>query len=443
MKLAFYGDDFTGSTDALGMLARAGYSARLYLKTPTADELADAATLDAVGIAGVTRSLPPDQIDAELEVALPLLAALQPTHLHYKVCSTFDSSPAIGSIGRAIESGLRVLKSRWVPLLVGIPEYGRFCAFGNLYARVGIGSDSVIYRLDHHPSMSRHPVTPAEDADLRRHLAKQTSLRCGLLDCLDLEMPIKFLLQKLESSVANGNRIVLMDFLQSHQAGALRSVLEHAATSQQPLFSVGSSAIESVLFPAESRIDGPAPLEPTDSLLVLSGSRSPVTRAQIDAAVAAGFVHYALNPACLDNQPEAEKAIAAAADFAVRSMKVGQTPIIHSDALSPAAVIAQGSEDRIGKALGNVAMRVAQSAGLQRLVIAGGDSSGHACRGMGINSLQVKSTFWHGAPLCSAHSSNPALCGMELILKGGQVGTPDFFLLSAGSNFNHPQIKVP
>ena len=40
-------------------------------------------------------------------------------------------------------------------------------AFGNLFAVV----DGVGHRLDRHPTMSRHPVTPMDEADLRRHLA--------------------------------------------------------------------------------------------------------------------------------------------------------------------------------------------------------------------------------------------------------------------------------
>jgi uncharacterized protein YgbK (DUF1537 family) len=32
LRLAFYGDDFTGSTDALEVLAFAGYRAALFLK---------------------------------------------------------------------------------------------------------------------------------------------------------------------------------------------------------------------------------------------------------------------------------------------------------------------------------------------------------------------------------------------------------------------------
>src|SRR5581483_6069178 len=102
--------------------------------------------------------------------------------IHYKTCSTFDSSPQVGSIGRVIDVGMQLLGSTCVPLLVAAPAIGRYCVFGNLFARCGADSDPI--RLDRHPSMSRHPITPMDEADLRLHLAKQTKKNIGLLDIL-------------------------------------------------------------------------------------------------------------------------------------------------------------------------------------------------------------------------------------------------------------------
>ncbi len=51
---------------------------------------------------------------------------------------------------------------------------------------MGIGSNGKIFRLDRHPSMSKHPVTPADESDLRLHLSKQTSKKTGLIDILQV-----------------------------------------------------------------------------------------------------------------------------------------------------------------------------------------------------------------------------------------------------------------
>jgi len=62
---------------------------------------------------------------------------------------------------------------------------GRYCVFGNLYAR--LGAEGEVFRLDRHPSMSRHPITPMDEADLRLHLSKQTRKKIGLLDVTQLD----------------------------------------------------------------------------------------------------------------------------------------------------------------------------------------------------------------------------------------------------------------
>ena len=54
--LAFYGDDFTGSTAVLEALAFEGLRTILYLEEPDAEMLAKAGPCRAVGLAGLSRS---------------------------------------------------------------------------------------------------------------------------------------------------------------------------------------------------------------------------------------------------------------------------------------------------------------------------------------------------------------------------------------------------
>ena len=50
----------------------------------------------------------------------------------YKVCSTFDSLPTVGSIGRAIELLHDAVPGHGsVPVLPAQPEFGRYTAFSN------------------------------------------------------------------------------------------------------------------------------------------------------------------------------------------------------------------------------------------------------------------------------------------------------------------------
>ena len=122
--LTFYGDDFTGSTDALEVLASAGISTVLFLTTPDDTHLARFPEARVVGVAGISRSQDPAWMDANLPPVFERLKAIGAPLCHYKVCSTFDSAPHVGSIGRAAELGQAVFGAKPVPVVVGAPALG-------------------------------------------------------------------------------------------------------------------------------------------------------------------------------------------------------------------------------------------------------------------------------------------------------------------------------
>ena len=152
LLLTFYGDDFTGSTDALEQLTLAGIRTALFIQPPTPTQLKKFPGLQAIGVAGKTRSLAPAAMKRELNPALLALKKLKPRHVHYKVCSTFDSSPKIGSIGCVMDMAAKIFPAPFIPLLVAAPALGRYTIFGQHFARYGIGSAGAIHRLDRHPS---------------------------------------------------------------------------------------------------------------------------------------------------------------------------------------------------------------------------------------------------------------------------------------------------
>src|SRR5690606_15872624 len=129
------GDDFTGSTDALTQFHRFGLRGVLLFDCPDRARLAHLAERhDVIGVAGVGRSLPTEQMAAEVGPVLEALQAARPRLVQYKMCSTADSSPRLGSLGRAVELGRRVFGDRPVPILAAQPEFGRYTAFGNHFA---------------------------------------------------------------------------------------------------------------------------------------------------------------------------------------------------------------------------------------------------------------------------------------------------------------------
>ena len=421
LLLAYYGDDFTGSTDALEFLTRAGIRTALFIDLPTPELLARFPGLRAVGVAGLTRSLAPEAMEAQLRPAFRALRTLGAPHVHYKVCSTFDSSPTVGSIGRAIEVGAEVFATRTVPLLVGAPALGRYCVFGNLFARVGTGG--TIHRLDRHPSMSRHPVTPADESDLRLHLARQTSKRIALLDILHVGLPFPEARAAFDALADDGAEVVLIDVLESGQLAGIGALIDARASAGGPVFSVGSSGVEMALgahWASEGRVlarnewEHPSPAEP---LLVVSGSCSPVTAGQIDWALANGFSGVPLDPGGL----RFESALREAGE----ALASGRHTLVYTSRGKSAPVAVPANE--LGSMLGRLARELLARTEVRRLVIAGGDTSSYAARALGVQAVEMIAPLAPGAPLCRAHGAGSPIDGREINLKGGQVGAADYF----------------
>ena len=189
LLLTFYGDDFTGSTDALEQLTLAGIRTMLFIKPPSPAQLAKFPGLQAIGVAGKPAHSRRMRWNANYARLCSRSKSLAPRHVHYKVCSTFDSSPTVGSIGRVIDVAAKIFPRHSFRCSSPAPSLGRYTVFGQHFARYGIGSKGAIHRLDRHPSVSKHPVTPMTEADLTVHLGRQTKKRIALFNILSVAQP--------------------------------------------------------------------------------------------------------------------------------------------------------------------------------------------------------------------------------------------------------------
>lgn len=438
LLLAFYGDDFTGSSAVMEVMAFAGLPTVLFLETPRPEQLARFAGYRAIGVAGTARSQGPDWMDRHLPPVFELLRSLAAPIAQYKVCSTFDSAPQVGSIGRAADLGIPLLGGAWQPLLVAAPDMGRYQAFGNLFAV----ADEVGYRLDRHPTMARHPVTPMDEADLGRHLARQTSRRIGLVDIVAMKRGRGD--AKLARELAGGAEIVSLDVMDDETlAEAGRLVWEHRG---ERLFAIGSQGLEAALV-AHWRGSGLLPEAPGDvraapvsRLVCVSGSVSPVTARQIAFAIENGFAAISLDATRAVDAAAWEAELGRAGERALAALGEGRDPLVFTAAgpddpavaalraaVAASAVPMEAVNGRIGAGLGCILDRVLRASGLTRAVISGGDTSGHAASALGVYALTAMAPIASGSPLCRAHSETAAHAGLEIALKGGQVGGPDFF----------------
>lgn len=444
MLLTYYGDDFTGSTDVLEALHSGGIEAVLFVTSPSSEVLTRYPHLRAFGVAGNSRTMSPAEMEEWLPNVFRSLHSHWPKIVHYKTCSTFDSSPEVGSIGRATDIGHRTFGNRLIPMVVGSPALGRYCVFGNLFARSGL--DAEPFRLDRHPSMLRHPVTPMNEADLRLHLARQTSRPVELLDVLTLDQGLNASRAKLER-IQEPGALMLFDTLTTDHLEAIGQLIcDLQESEQKPLFVVGSSGIDYALVKhwqntgiANGRTGAPligaaGQIGSVDRTIVLSGSCSPVTDRQISWALEYGFAEVAIDTRRLADQRENTDELIRVAKQVVSLLDSNQSIIVHTSRgpNDPRLLASQQNPRQIttttlGAALAQILYEVLSVRSVVRVAIAGGDTAGQFARSLGIEAVEIIGPLEPGAPLCAVHSEDKIVDGLEITFKGGQVGHDDFF----------------
>jgi uncharacterized protein YgbK (DUF1537 family) len=319
---------------------------------------------------------------------------------------------------------------------VGAPSLGRYCVFGNLFARSGL--DSPLYRLDRHPTMSRHPSTPMDEAELRVVLARQTDRPIELVDVLTLDQDPTALFNRL--SACPDGAIVLFDVLTNrHLATIGAALVELQRRESQPLLVFGSSGVDAALTNrlrelGEIRPASLSALEPVDRLLVVSGSCSPVTDRQIAHAAAAGFVDVALDAFRLLASSQPNEEIAAIANRIQTEQDQGRSVLVHTsrgardERVADLLIAGDAARPSLGTLLGRLLRETLRRSRPPRVAIAGGDTAGDIARAVGIESLEMIAAHAPGAPLCRASARDAEVDGVEFTFKGGQVGHDDYFV---------------
>jgi uncharacterized protein YgbK (DUF1537 family) len=435
--VSFYGDDFTGSSAAMEAFTWQGIKTVLFLDVPSAERLAEFSDYRCIGIAGIARSKSPAWMDAHLPAIFERLGQTGSPIVHYKVCSTFDSSPQTGSIGKAAELGAELFPGP-IPMLVGDLGMGRVQVFGHLFAQ----ASGQYYRLDRHPTMANHPSTPMQESDLARHLASQTSLPISNIDFLQLKAGDAAEIIRLNSP--DESQIYSIDLLDEETLRAAGRAIWTMGRAQK--FVIGSQGVQAALaayWRSEGLLTDPqieTSVQAVNRIAVVSGSVSPMTAAQIEHATSHGFEAIRLDLGRVSDQ----NAWNAEMDLAVRKSKSalseGRDPLVFTakGPDDPAVrqfkekfyhdrATAEAANDLIGSSLGQILDRLIIEAGLSRVVLSGGDTSSHAALRLKIDALTSVAKLAPGGPLCRAHSADPSRNGIEIAMKGGQVGSVGYF----------------
>jgi uncharacterized protein YgbK (DUF1537 family) len=408
--LGVIADDFTGATDIAGMLVKGGMRTLQTIGAPGKGVIPG--DVDAVVVALKTRSIAADEAVAQSLRALKALQEADCVRFFFKYCSTFDSTDK-GNIGPVGDALLDALKARQAIYCPAFPENGRTIFFGHLFVGDLLLSDT---------HMRHHPLTPMTDPSLVRVLARQTRHKVGLVPLEQVQAGSASLRAALDKLAVDGVRHVIVDAVADNDLGIIGE-----AVGDDPLVTGGSGVALGLpaayrrrrLLAHKSGVDALPAVD--GAAAVLAGSCSAATLGQI-----ANFkgTHLALDTdAICRGEPVGEKALAWAKD------KLSHRPILLSASDKPEAVKAlqtkygvETSSRAIERTMAALARGLVE-AGVGRLVVAGGETSGAVVSALDVTALRIGPEIDPGVPWTASVGKKPLL----LALKSGNFGTPDFF----------------
>ncbi len=412
LLLGSIADDFTGATDLANTLVKAGMRTIQLLGVPR-PELA-VPECDAIIVALKSRSNPATEAIAMSLAALDWLRAHGAQQYYFKYCSTFDSTDK-GNIGPVADAILDALGEDLTVFNPAFPTNKRTVYKGYLFVGDELLSES---------GMRHHPLTPMTDPSLVRVLQRQTAHKVGLVQYSTLIRGAPAVREALAALRREGVRHVVLDSITDEhlltlgEACAEMKVVTGGSGMAMglPANFVRKGALKAGQRRALPSVKGPA--------AVLSGSCSVATQGQVEDMRRRGFDAFRIDPLAIAGGRDIG---AEALDWAAQ--KLGDKPIlIYSTAAPDAVGTAQqklGRENAgalVEETLGKIA-RGLVAAGVRRLVVAGGETSGAVVSALGVQGLHIGAEIDPGVPWTFS-IGEPALA---LALKSGNFGTPDFF----------------
>jgi uncharacterized protein YgbK (DUF1537 family) len=415
LALGCIADDYTGASDLANTLTRQGLRTVQTIGVPSDDlKLPE---VDAVVVSLKSRSIEAGEAVARSRDAEKWLRSRGAGHVLFKICSTFDSTDA-GNIGPVMDVLRADCGEKIVLVTPAFPETGRTVYQGNLF--VGL------VPLNESP-LKDHPLNPMHDSNLVRVLARQSKTKVGLVNLATLTRGVDAVRARLAELAAQGIGAAVIDAVFDNDLETIGAVaaehrlsvgasgiglgLARALVKSGKVKAAGSNAI------AGAAVGGPA--------ACLAGSCSQATLQQIAKAEAVMPVLHLDPDRIVAGKEEARRALAWAVE------RINSGPVLIASSAAPeevAALQSRHGRSTAGHAIEQAMADIAEGlvgAGVRRLVVAGGETSGAAVDRLRIPGFLVGEEIAAGVPVLRAVGAKNG--EMLLALKSGNFGGPEFF----------------
>jgi 3-dehydrotetronate 4-kinase len=414
ISLGCIADDYTGASDLANTLTRQGLRTVQTIGVP-ADDL-KLPEVDAVVVSLKSRSIEAGEAVARSRDAEKWLRSRGAGHVLFKICSTFDSTDD-GNIGPVMDALRDDCGEKIVLVTPAFPETGRTVYQGNLF--VGL------VPLNESP-LKDHPLNPMHDSNLVRVLARQSKTKVGLANLATLTRGADAVRARLSELAGQGIGAAIIDAVFDSDLETI------GAVAADHRLSVGASGIglglaralvkSGKVKPESSAATGAAVGGPA---ACLAGSCSQATLQQIAKAEAIMPVLHLDPDRVVAGREEARRAVAWAAE------RVHSGPVLIASSATPeevAALQSRHGRSHAGHAIEQAMADIAESlvgAGVRRLIVAGGETSGAVVDRLRIPGFLVGEEIAAGVPVLRAVGTGSG--EMLLALKSGNFGGTEFF----------------
>jgi len=416
-------DDFTGATDLANTLVKGGMTAVQVIGVPPAAERQGTRSplpeADAVIVALKSRTAPVRDAVADSLAACEALLAAGAKQIFFKYCSTFDSTEA-GNIGPVADALVKRLDCGFALANPAFPTNGRTVFQGHLF----VGD-----KLLNESGMENHPLTPMRDANLVRVLGRQTTGTVKLIPLAVVEQGATILRHTMTGLKESGWRYAIVDAVtDAHLVAIGQAAADHALITGGSGIAMGLPANFRAKGLLPERGEAAAALPPMQGhAAVVAGSCSRATLGQI------GYARDHAHTLELDALATPDAAALVAQALAWAADKLGDHPVVIAASAPPdkvAALQARLGREAAGALVEDAVAGIAAglvARGVQRLVVAGGETSGAVVQRLGVTALRIGPEIDPGVPWTYAEP-----VGLHLALKSGNFGARDFFLKAFG-----------
>jgi uncharacterized protein YgbK (DUF1537 family) len=415
LALGCIADDYTGASDLANTLTRCGLRTVQTIGVPSGDLALP--EIDAVVVSLKSRSIEAGLAVTRSRAAEQWLRGRGADHVLFKICSTFDSTDA-GNIGPVMDA-LRADSGDAIVLVTpAFPGTGRTVYQGNLF----VGA----VPLNESP-LKDHPLNPMHDSNLVRVLSRQSRTRIGLVDLAVVARGPDAVRARLGELCADHVGAASVDALFDRDLETLGTVaLDHRLSVGASGIGLGLARALLAARPARSVAPDPVPDEAAGGAAAcLAGSCSQATLQQVASAERIMPVLHLDPEQIVAGTDESRRAIGWARE------RLPQGPVLIASTAAPdqvAALQSRHGRDAAGHAIEQAMADIAQGlvrAGVRRLVVAGGETSGAVVDRLKIPGFLVGAEIAAGVPVLRAVGASDG--NMLLALKSGNFGGPDFF----------------